>query len=29
MSAAAFDAFIRKDIETQHKWITEAKISVT
>jgi tripartite-type tricarboxylate transporter receptor subunit TctC len=29
MTASAFDAFIRKDIETQHKWITEAKISVT
>jgi tripartite-type tricarboxylate transporter receptor subunit TctC len=29
MTAAEFDAFIRKDIETQHKWITEAKISVT
>jgi tripartite-type tricarboxylate transporter receptor subunit TctC len=29
MTPAEFDAFIRKDIDTQHKWITEAKISVT
>jgi tripartite-type tricarboxylate transporter receptor subunit TctC len=29
MTPEAFDAFIRKDIETQHKWITEAGISVT
>jgi tripartite-type tricarboxylate transporter receptor subunit TctC len=29
MSVAEFDAFIRKDIETQRRWITEAKITVT
>jgi tripartite-type tricarboxylate transporter receptor subunit TctC len=28
MSADAFGAFVAKDIETQRKWITEAKITV-
>ncbi|MBX6425848.1 MAG: tripartite tricarboxylate transporter substrate binding protein [Variibacter sp.] len=28
MTPAEFEAFVRKDIETQRKWITEAKISI-
>jgi len=28
MSIGEFEAFVRKDIETQRKWITEAKITV-
>jgi tripartite-type tricarboxylate transporter receptor subunit TctC len=28
MSAAEFEAFVKRDIDTQRKWITDAKITL-